>query len=62
LVICKKIVDELGGSIEVSSKEGEYTVFTVKLPIAEPKREVECAEAIGQVVHLIKDIPGENNE
>jgi signal transduction histidine kinase len=45
LVICKKIVDELGGSIEVSSKEGEYTVFTLKLPIAEPKKEVEFAAA-----------------
>jgi len=37
LVICKKIADELGGSISVESKEGEYTVFTVKLPIADTK-------------------------
>ncbi len=48
LVICKKIADELGGSIEVDSKEGEYSLFTVKLPIAESKMEVECAEAIGK--------------
>jgi signal transduction histidine kinase len=41
LVICKKIVDELGGSIEVDSKEGEYTVFTVRLPVAKPKQEFE---------------------
>jgi two-component system, sensor histidine kinase and response regulator len=47
LVICKRIVDELGGSIEVSSKEGEYTVFTVKLPVAEPN-DFECAEAVGK--------------
>jgi two-component system phosphate regulon sensor histidine kinase PhoR len=47
LVICKKIVDELGGSIEVDSKEGEYTTFTVRLPVAEPKREVEGAETNG---------------
>jgi two-component system sensor histidine kinase/response regulator len=33
LVICKKIVDELGGSIEVDSKEGEFSVFVVNLPL-----------------------------
>ncbi len=48
LVICKKIVDELGGTIEVDSKEGEFTTFVVKLPRAEPKREVEFAEAVGK--------------
>jgi two-component system sensor histidine kinase/response regulator len=48
LVICKKIADELGGSIEVDSKEGEYTIFTVKLPIAESKKDAEFAEAIGK--------------
>jgi signal transduction histidine kinase len=61
LVICKKIVDELGGSIEVDSKEGEYTTFTVKLPVAEPKREVEPAEETAGS-HLTKAISGENNE
>jgi two-component system, sensor histidine kinase and response regulator len=48
LVICKKIVDELGGSIEVDSKEGEYSIFTVKLPVAEPKQEVDSAEGVGK--------------
>ncbi len=47
LVICKKIVDELGGSIEVDSKEGEYTVFTLKLPAAWPKQEVD-PDAVGK--------------
>jgi signal transduction histidine kinase len=44
LVICKKIVDGLGGSIEVDSQEGEYATFTVKLPAALPKTEVELDE------------------
>jgi two-component system sensor histidine kinase/response regulator len=48
LVICKKIVDELCGSIEVDSKEGEYTTFTVKLPVAPPRQEFEGAESIGK--------------
>jgi two-component system, sensor histidine kinase and response regulator len=48
LVICKKIVDELGGSIEVDSQEGEYATFTVKLPVALPKAEVEFAEDAGE--------------
>ncbi len=34
LVICRKIVSELGGSISVESKEGEHTKFTVRLPLA----------------------------
>jgi signal transduction histidine kinase len=45
LVICKRIVSELGGSILFDSKEGEYTTFTVKLPIAE-----RIAEADGDSV------------
>lgn len=48
LVICKRIVDELGGSIEVDSKEGEYTTFTVRLPVAASKQEAGYAEAVGK--------------
>jgi two-component system sensor histidine kinase/response regulator len=48
LVICKRIVGELGGSIEVDSKEGEYTVFTVRIPAAEAKKDVEYAEEVGK--------------
>jgi two-component system, sensor histidine kinase and response regulator len=47
LVICKRIVDELGGSIDVDSKEGEYTVFTIKLPVAKPQTYLE-GEAVGK--------------
>ncbi len=47
LVICRRIVDELGGSIGVDSKEGEYTTFTVKLPVAAPSKKGEFAEAVG---------------
>lgn len=47
LVICKRIVDELGGSIEVDSKEGEYSTFTVKLPVAELSQEAD-ADSVGK--------------
>jgi PAS domain S-box-containing protein len=33
LAICKKFIDLNGGSIEVDSKEGKGTTFTIKLPI-----------------------------
>lgn len=47
LVICKRIVGELGGSIDVDSKEGEYTTFTVRLPAAPTGKKAELAEAAG---------------
>ncbi|MCD6243110.1 PAS domain S-box protein [Candidatus Bathyarchaeota archaeon] len=37
LTICKKFVEEHGGKIDVQSKKGEGTVFTVKLPIKQVK-------------------------
>ncbi len=48
LVICKKIVDELGGTIDVESKEGEYTIFAVRLPAAEPPKGVDYFDAVGE--------------
>jgi signal transduction histidine kinase len=45
LAICKKIVSELGGRIEVRSKEGSGSTFTVLLPISE-----EC-ESRGSEAH-----------
>jgi signal transduction histidine kinase len=33
LAICKKFVEIHGGSIEVESEEGKYSIFTVVLPI-----------------------------
>jgi two-component system, sensor histidine kinase and response regulator len=48
LVICKRIVDELGGSIDVDSKKDEYTVFTVRLPVAELHSMTKTAEEIGK--------------
>jgi PAS domain S-box-containing protein len=34
LAICKRLCEGMGGSIEVASKEGEGTVFTLSLPVA----------------------------
>ena len=39
LAICRRIVIELGGTIDVSSKLGEGSTFTVRLPIGRPKSE-----------------------
>jgi two-component system sensor histidine kinase/response regulator len=52
LVICKRIVTELGGSIEVESRQGAGTTFLVELPVAE-------AEAEAQSDVLLKSLPGE---
>jgi len=52
LVICKRIVTELGGSIEVESRQGAGTSFLVELPVAEA-----VAEARSDV--LQKTSPGE---
>ena len=32
LTVCKKIITDLGGSIEVTSKQGEGSTFTIELP------------------------------
>jgi two-component system, sensor histidine kinase and response regulator len=42
LAICKRIVTELGGTIEVASRPGEGTRFTVRLPLA-PEGEAASA-------------------
>lgn len=33
LPICKKIIDEIGGKIKVTSKLGEGTMFTIQIPL-----------------------------
>ncbi len=42
LVICGRVITELGGSIEVESKAGEGTTFLVRLPVAEKKPVTEA--------------------
>jgi len=42
LVICKRIVQELHGTIDVRSKQGEGTTFIIHLPVAEKKNDVEA--------------------
>jgi two-component system, sensor histidine kinase and response regulator len=47
LVICKKITSELGGSIDVESKEGLFTRFLVRLPVAQKEAVPDPAVAKG---------------
>ena len=49
LAICNDIVRSHGGTIEVESKEGEYTIMTVEIPLVAPIEGIEEAveEAIG---------------
>jgi signal transduction histidine kinase len=41
LVICKRIVRELGGTIDVKTKEGKGTTFIIHLPVAQTKAQDE---------------------
>jgi CheY-like chemotaxis protein len=45
LVICKRILDLMGGSISVESKRGEGTAFHVLFPLDEAQGDVENAQA-----------------
>ncbi len=47
LAIVQKIVETHNGSIEVASREGEGTKFTVKLPVASGKQAMEEKEGVG---------------
>ncbi|HNK98707.1 MAG TPA: ATP-binding protein, partial [Chitinophagales bacterium] len=39
LAICKKIVDQAGGTIKVSSRKGGGSIFTFTLPVIEHQPE-----------------------
>jgi signal transduction histidine kinase len=45
LVICDRIVTELGGSIEIRSREGQGTAILVILPVAELQAEAQLGAA-----------------
>ncbi|KAB2331536.1 GHKL domain-containing protein [Cytobacillus depressus] len=44
LPICKKIIEEHGGSVQISSLEGKGTMFKIELPIY--KRKTDCSDYI----------------
>jgi two-component system sensor histidine kinase/response regulator len=61
LVICKKITNELGGSIEVQSKEGLFTRFLVHLPVAENKPDSSSSDMDNSKPRLsMQTTPGES--
>ncbi|MEO1129984.1 MAG: HAMP domain-containing sensor histidine kinase [Planctomycetota bacterium] len=43
LSICRRLVNEAGGSIDVESTRGEGTTFTIRVPRAEPVSEPQAA-------------------
>ncbi len=46
LVICNRIVTELGGSIEIRSREGQGTAILVHLPVAEMQVEAQLGTVL----------------
>ncbi|MHC4715137.1 MAG: ATP-binding protein, partial [Planctomycetota bacterium] len=47
LPVTRKIVEEHNGRIEVDSREGEGTTFTIVLPVARPQTEAKGADNDG---------------
>jgi len=48
LVIVYKIIKELGGDIKINSREGEGTIFSIKLPVHEKKKKLLTYEEINE--------------
>ena len=46
LSFCRRVIDSFGGSIVCNSKEGEWTEFTITLPIYESKKTQEIKNKI----------------
>ncbi len=63
LALVKRIVDFLGGDIEVESKEGKGTKFTVRLPMVKYGKEIEELESLsreeikGETILVVEDNP-----
>jgi PAS domain S-box-containing protein len=50
LVICKEIVERMGGKISVTSKEGKGSTFSCSIPLGEAKTERDAIIASGTTV------------
>jgi CheY-like chemotaxis protein/HPt (histidine-containing phosphotransfer) domain-containing protein len=66
LVISKELCDLMGGSIEVASKAGAWTVFTVKLPLRKALNPVpvsveQYSDLKGKSVLIVEDNPASAN-
>ncbi len=48
LAICRETMQNLGGDIDVASRPGEGTTFTLRFPLAPPEGEVHSGASVGE--------------
>jgi signal transduction histidine kinase len=54
LAVCRRILEQHGGSITVESKIGEGTLFSLRIPRRERSEEVAAADAMPKLTNVVK--------
>ncbi|RAK56791.1 ATP-binding protein [Phenylobacterium deserti] len=62
LAICRSLVDLMGGEIEVESRQGDGSVFRVRLPLARTETDAAEAEAEARDLTELRVLVAEDNE